>query len=72
MKTQSELILDHLKSGKPLTSLDALIKFGCFRLGARIFDLKQDGHNIGTDMITKGKKTFASYFLHLEGQTKMF
>ena len=72
MKTQVQNILEYLKLGKALTPIEALNMFGCLRLAPRIFDLKQDGHNIGTDMITKDKKTFASYYLHLEGQIKMF
>lgn len=46
--TQCELILEHLENVGPLTPLDALNLFGCFRLTSRIWDLKQDGHNIQT------------------------
>lgn len=45
--SQNENILAALKGGESLTPLDALRRFGCFRLGARIYDLKQDGHEIG-------------------------
>lgn len=61
MKTQNQKILSYLKSGKSLTPITALNKFGCFRLAARISDLRKDGHSIFTDTITKNKKTFASY-----------
>lgn len=44
--TQSELILDHLKAGHVITQMDALKIAGCFRLAARIFDLRAQGHNI--------------------------
>ena len=37
-KTQKQNILDHLKSGYGITPLDALQKFGCFRLAAVIHD----------------------------------
>lgn len=50
-KTQCELILTHLKKGLPLTAMDALNKFGCFRLASRINDLRNDGHNIMTTMV---------------------
>jgi hypothetical protein len=53
--TQIDQILNHLKSGKPITPIDALNKFGCFRLGARIFDLKREGHNIHKQMIETPK-----------------
>jgi hypothetical protein len=46
MKTQNEQILSYLEKGKSLTALDALKQFGCFRLAARIADLKQMGKNI--------------------------
>lgn len=63
---QSKFILDYLESGNEITPLDALRMFGCFRLGARIFDLKALGYNIETNMITKDGKTFASYKLRKE------
>lgn len=52
--SQTEQILKHLKSGNPITPLDALREYGCFRLGARIWDLKKDGHNIISKMIEVG------------------
>lgn len=69
MKTQTQKILQHLQSGKPLTPITALNKFGCFRLAARISDLRKDGHTIFTQTVTKGKKTFASY--RYNGKIKM-
>ena len=41
MKSQNERILAHLKKGKKITPLDALEKFGCFRLAARISDYEK-------------------------------
>lgn len=61
MKSQNEQILQHLKRGRKITPLDALNKFGCFRLAARISDLRKDGHIISTNNVTKEGKTFASY-----------
>ena len=46
--TQCDQILHHLETVGPLTPLDALNLFGCFRLTSRIWDLKQLGHNINT------------------------
>lgn len=60
-KTQSEQILTYLSKGKGLTPIDALNKFGCFRLAARISDLRTQGHTIWTETVTKNGKTFASY-----------
>ena len=61
--TQSHLILKHLKKRKSITPLEALSRFGCFRLGARIYDLKRDGHVIETRMVERRGKRFAEYRL---------
>lgn len=50
-QTHVEQVLAHLKSGKPITPVEALHHYGCFRLGARIYDLKQRGHHIEKQMI---------------------
>lgn len=52
MKTQSEMILEYLQSGRTLTQLEALNRFGCARLASRIHELREDGHNIATRSIT--------------------
>lgn len=62
-KSQCDDILRHLRSGRSITPLEALEKYGCFRLGGRIYDLKRQGHNIVTEMVTKNGKRFASYRL---------
>lgn len=41
--TQSEMVLAWLRDNRSITPIDALREFGCFRLGARIYDLKQRG-----------------------------
>ena len=61
MKTQNEQIKAYLSKGKSITPLDALNKFGCFRLSARISDLREEGLKIATKYVTKDGKTFASY-----------
>lgn len=48
-------------SGRALTPLDALDKFGCFRLGARIWDLRQNGHAIEAQLIERNGKRFCEY-----------
>ena len=63
--TQAKGILDALKRGEALTPLDALDRFGCFRLGARIWDLKRAGHLIATEWETDGRKRWARYRLVL-------
>ncbi len=66
MKSQNKAILAHLQSGKTITQAQAVALFDCYRLGARIYDLKQQGHAISTEKVTKktkqGKvKQFARY-----------
>ena len=61
--TQNQQIKSYLEQGKTITPLQALNKFGCFRLAARISDLRNDGLNIVTKIVTKDGKTFASYKL---------
>ena len=59
--SQNQEILKHLKEGKTITPLDALREFGCFRLAARIYDLRCKGYNI----LTVGEEGahYAKYFL---------
>jgi len=52
-----------LESGKTLTPIDALERFGCFRLAARIDDLRRDGLDIETKYKYQNGKRFASYGL---------
>ena len=61
MKTQNEQIKAYLSKGKSITPIDALSKFGCFRLAARISDLRKNGLKIATKNVTVSGKTFASY-----------
>lgn len=63
MESQTIQIKEHLLSGKSITPLEALNEYGCFRLGARIFDLKEQGLNIKTEMVERNGKRFAEYSL---------
>ena len=61
--TQNQWILGRLKAGYEITPMDALKGCGCFRLAARINDLRTEGHQIKTGTIILGGKCFASYKL---------
>jgi len=50
MQSQNERILAHLRV-KPITALEALKYARCFRLSARIHDLRNQGHIIKQRMI---------------------
>jgi hypothetical protein len=52
-----------MAKGHTLTALEALQMMGVFRLAARIEDLRRKGHNIVTEEVTEGNKTFARYHL---------
>ena len=65
-KTQKEEILNYFQSGGVLTTIDALRKFGCFRLAAIVFDLKKDGHDIHTRIQYEGGKKYAKYKLKVK------
>ncbi len=60
--SQTTQILDMLVRG-PVTAMDALQEAGCFRLAARIADLRQQGHNIKTETIVVNGKHIAQYQL---------
>lgn len=51
-KSQCDMIIAWLKKGYSLTQLEALNKFGCFRLASRIYDLRERGYNIIACRIT--------------------
>ena len=60
--TQTELVRQHLESGKTLTPLEALNRYGCLRLAARIADLRREGYPVGSRMARRGDKRFAEYW----------
>ena len=63
MESQNKAIKAYLKKGNSITAMQALKQFGCFRLAARIKDLKDEGMNIQKIMMknTEGKRV-AVYF----------
>lgn len=71
--SQADAILDALLRGETLTPLDALRRYGCFRLGARIWDLKKKGYAIEMRLVeTSGGARVAEYFLPApKGQLKL-
>jgi hypothetical protein len=49
--SQNRRLLSHLERGLSIDPMTALKALGIYRLGARIYDLKDSGHNIRTDII---------------------
>jgi len=48
---QKQKILAYMRTYGAITPVDAMREFSCMRLGARIAELKADGHNIRTEMV---------------------
>lgn len=64
---QRARILKHLMAGKKITALQALDKFKCFRLAARIHELKKV-HPIKSEWVKqKGGKKVKRYYLRTSG-----
>ncbi|MBM3571193.1 MAG: hypothetical protein FJX52_02370 [Alphaproteobacteria bacterium] len=61
--TQTRQIHDFLKAGHSITPLEALRMFGCFRLGARIWELRQGGVKVDSRMIQVEGARVAQYWL---------
>jgi len=51
--SQKQQILQHMKQGKAISPLYALHAFECFRLAARVEELRRDGWPV----VTRIKKT---------------
>ena len=60
---QTEAIKAYLDEGNTITAIEALNKFGCFRLASRIHDLKTEGYVVDKIMVTgENNKRYAQYF----------
>lgn len=59
-RTQCEMTLDYIERYGSITPLEALQAYGCFRLGARICDLRKAGYGIKTE---RSKDGYAIYSL---------
>lgn len=66
MTSQAKQILELLKRGESISPLEALQKFNCMRLGARIKDLRDEGHKIQTLDEKRNGKRYARYKLHTQ------
>ena len=53
------MIREYLDLYGSITPLEAISGFGCYRLGARIWDLRKAGHEIETE--TDGQERYAIY-----------
>ena len=62
--THKDLLLDWFTRHPSITPMEALSNLGIYRLGARVFDLREAGHDITTHNITPPNgKHVAQYHL---------
>ena len=54
--TQNERVLNHLQNHGSISPKEAMEAYGIMRLGARIYDLKKEGHAIQTNKETTRNK----------------
>jgi hypothetical protein len=62
-KNQTSRILRYLRSGRGLTAISALSRFGCMRLAARIEELRDADIRVQSRMMRRNGKRFACYSL---------
>lgn len=64
VNSHKKLILEYLKAGNSLTALEAWRLWNILTsLRSRISDIRKDGFNIQTEMVSNNGKTFAKYKL---------
>ena len=61
--SQNTEILNYLKEHGDITPMQALAHCGCFRLAARIGELRDAGWMIDTEMVESNGKRFGKYVL---------
>lgn len=63
-ESQTKRILKFLLSGNKITPIQALRKFGCLRLSARILHIRQS-YKVKTEMVSVGRKRIARYSISI-------
>ena len=71
---QREAIYKYMRERGSITPMEALMHLGCFRLSARIRELREEGHDITTENERDNGKTYARYRYHdpKPGQQQLF
>jgi hypothetical protein len=62
-KSQKQNILEYMETGVPISAITAINRWSCFRLAARIHDLRRDGHKVRTHIEQIGRAKYAIYSL---------
>lgn len=72
LQSQKDMIRDYLLQGHRLTRLYAAQHFGCYEAPTRIFELKEDGYNVVTEMKSKDGARWAEWFIPVtNGQQRL-
>lgn len=73
--TQCDVLLSYLQQGNSISGIEALHKFGIYRLADVVFKLRKQGHNIITSIqtaenaYTHAPCEYAAYSLAREGES---
>ena len=62
---QCEQVLQYIKDFGSINPAQAFLDLGCYRLGARIWDLRHQGHQISRRMVT-GKNRYGEAVSYAE------
>ena len=60
---QTEMILDYIQKNGSITPLEALQELGCFRLGARVWEIRSSGIPVEMEMVEENGKRYAKYYI---------
>ena len=62
-ESQENIILNHLKKHKHITTWEAITKYRITRLSARIFELRENGHQIISKNLMVRARVYCPYHL---------
>ncbi len=65
--TQDQTILNHLKSGRSITAVEAVRLYNCYRLSANIKRLRRQGHDIVTHHEKNSRALADMHVMSLKG-----
>ena len=61
--SQTEWLRVQLLLGRKITPMDSLKEAGCFRLAARVQELRREGLAVQSRMVQRNTKRFAEYWI---------
>ena len=65
--TKKQKILNHLKSGKSITSMEAINLYKVTRLAAVVHTLKKEGHQIESENVKGNDGIYSIYKMYFTG-----